>query len=169
MPIKQLQLSKEQHDWLNGWLELWGAWVYSGRLDKRQSSIIAEFMAKVQPQGYPCSPMCNDDDGLLISHVVDRVLSIDVQAFNILLSYYVYKLSKRAIANHYHRTCKRRRMTTKGGGVWKKPSLGTCRNEIDDILNASQCLLYEPLLNAFKCRAIEKKNRKYSNFAIDFN
>ncbi|EAC1666145.1 antiterminator, partial [Salmonella enterica] len=30
MSIRELNLTKEQHDWLNGWLELWGAWVYSG-------------------------------------------------------------------------------------------------------------------------------------------
>lgn len=26
MSIRELNLTKEQHDWLNGWLELWGAW-----------------------------------------------------------------------------------------------------------------------------------------------
>ena len=162
MPIKQLQLSKEQHDWLNGWLELWGAWVYSGRLDKRQSSIIAEFMAKVQPPDYPYRPMCNDDDGLLISNVVGRVLSIDRQAFNILLLYYVHGLSRRAIAASYHRTCKRRRMATNGGGVWKKPSYMTCRREVDEILDAAQYLLHEPLLSAFKIREKEKKKQQIS-------
>ncbi len=34
MGIRELNLTKEQRDWLNGWLELWGAWVYSGRLEK---------------------------------------------------------------------------------------------------------------------------------------
>ncbi|HFM4338690.1 TPA: antiterminator, partial [Escherichia coli] len=28
MGIRELNLTKEQHEWLNGWLELWGAWVY---------------------------------------------------------------------------------------------------------------------------------------------
>ncbi|MBJ2645038.1 antiterminator, partial [Salmonella enterica subsp. enterica serovar Typhimurium] len=27
MSIREFNLTKEQHDWLNGWLELWGAWV----------------------------------------------------------------------------------------------------------------------------------------------
>ncbi|EKY9445450.1 antiterminator, partial [Escherichia coli] len=27
MSIRELNLTKEQHEWLNGWLELWGAWV----------------------------------------------------------------------------------------------------------------------------------------------
>ncbi|STJ19482.1 phage antiterminator Q protein [Escherichia coli] len=34
-------------------------------------------------------PMCNDDDGMLISQVVDSVMYIDKKAFGILLSYYV--------------------------------------------------------------------------------
>ncbi|HFZ5878915.1 TPA: antiterminator, partial [Escherichia coli] len=25
MSIRELNLTKEQHEWLNGWLELWGA------------------------------------------------------------------------------------------------------------------------------------------------
>lgn len=49
MSIRELNLTKEQHDWLNGWLELWGAWVYSGRLEKRMSSVIAKFMESVDP------------------------------------------------------------------------------------------------------------------------
>lgn len=28
--IGEKELTKEQFDWLNGWLELWGAWVHSG-------------------------------------------------------------------------------------------------------------------------------------------
>ncbi|HHR6264805.1 TPA: antiterminator Q family protein, partial [Providencia alcalifaciens] len=26
--IGEKELTKEQFDWLNGWLELWGAWVH---------------------------------------------------------------------------------------------------------------------------------------------
>ena len=48
MSIRELNLTKEQHEWLNGWLELWGAWVYSGRLEKRMSSVIAKFMESVE-------------------------------------------------------------------------------------------------------------------------
>ena len=66
MSIRELNLTKEQHDWLNGWLELWGAWVYSGRLEKRMSSVIAKFMESVEPGRVMTRPMCNDDDGMLI-------------------------------------------------------------------------------------------------------
>lgn len=58
MGIRELNLTKEQHEWLNGWLELWGAWVYSGRLEKRMSSVIAKFMESVEPGRVMTRPMC---------------------------------------------------------------------------------------------------------------
>lgn len=153
MPVRELSLSKDQHDWLNGWLELWGAWVYSGRLEKRQSSMIAQWMESVEPSSMPSRPMCNDDDGKLISQVVDSVMRIDQRAFGILLSYYSHGASKRAIASYYHATARPRKFVCgrKGEG-WRKPSLGTCRNEVSNILNASLFLIYQPLQDAFKSR-----------------
>uniref|UniRef100_UPI002738EBA3 antiterminator Q family protein n=1 Tax=Xenorhabdus sp. KK7.4 TaxID=1851572 RepID=UPI002738EBA3 len=68
-----LELTLSQAIWLQEWLAKFGAWVYSGRLDKRQSSVIAEFMARVEPRDYPERPMCNDDEGMLIARVVDHI------------------------------------------------------------------------------------------------
>lgn len=156
MSIRELNLTKEQHDWLNGWLELWGAWVYSGRLEKRMSSVIAQFMERVEPSRVMTRPMCNDDDGMLISQVVDSVMRIDTKAFGILLSYYAHGSSKRAIASYYHATAKPRKMCGRGGEGWRKPSLATCRNEIDDILKASlffytsQCKMLSKCVNVLR-------------------
>lgn len=152
MSIRELNLTKEQHDWLNGWLELWGSWVNSGKLDKRQSNMIAKFMESVEPCKYPSRPMCNDDDGRLISQVVDSVLRIDAKAMGILLSYYAHGSSKRAIASYYHKTAKPRKLMGRLGEGWRKPSFGTCRNEIDQILGASLFMIYQPLQNAFISR-----------------
>lgn len=163
MPVRELNLTKEHHDWLNGWLELWGAWVYSGRLEKRQSSMIANWMATVEPQSYPYRPMCNDDDGLLISQVVDSVMCIDKKAFGILLSYYAHGSSKRAIASYYHKVASPRKMSGRSGESIRKPSLATCRNEIDEILNASLFLIYQPLQNAFNDRNRAAKSKKPAN------
>jgi hypothetical protein len=160
MPIKELNLTKEQHDWLNGWLELWGSWVYSGRLEKRQSSVIAQYMATVEPQSCPYRPMCNDDDGLLISQVVDSVMCIDKKAFGILLSYYAHGSSKRAIASYYHKVASPRKMSGRGGESIRRPSMVTCRREVDEILNASLFILYNPLLSAFNDRKRAVKIRK---------
>lgn len=153
MKTKELSLTAEQHDWLNGWLELWGAWVYSGRLEKRMSNMIAKFMESAEPSKSPSRPMCNDDDGMLISQVVDSVMYIDQKAYGILLSYYAHGSSKRAIASYYHATAKPRKFSCgrKGEG-WRRPSMGTCRNEVEQILNASLFMLYQPLQNAFISR-----------------
>ncbi|AWK15349.1 antiterminator Q family protein [Candidatus Fukatsuia symbiotica] len=152
MNVAQLRLNNEQYHWVNHWLERWGAWVYSGRLEKPQSSIIAHYMAKVNPQESPTRLMCNDDDGLLISRVVDTVMRVDIKAFKIVLSYYVQCTSRRAIANYYHHCASPRKMNGRGGDRVKKPSFGTCRNEIDAILEAAVWLLYQPLQKAFDSR-----------------
>lgn len=152
MSVRQLELSKEQHDWINGWLELWGAWVYSGRLEKRMSSVIAKFMESVEPGRVMTRPMCNDDDGMLISQVVDSVMKIDKKAFGILLSYYAHGSSKYSISSYYHRVATPRKMMRRGGERMAKPSLATCRREVDEILKATLFVLYNPLDNAFKCR-----------------
>ncbi|WP_368938493.1 DUF1133 family protein, partial [Morganella morganii] len=38
----------------------------------------------------------------------------------------------------------------------RKPSLSTCRREVDEILKAAEYLLYQPLVDAFKNREKEK-------------
>ncbi|QIU92132.1 antiterminator Q family protein [Yokenella regensburgei] len=152
MSVHELNLTKDQHDWINGWLELWGAWVYTGRLEKRMSSMIAQWMESVEPSGYPTRQMCNDDDGMLISQVVDSVMCIDKKAFGILLSYYSHGSSKYSISSYYHKVASPRKMMRRGGERMAKPSLATCRREVDEILKASLFVLYTPLERAFKMR-----------------
>lgn len=152
MSIRELSLTKEQHDWLNGWLELWGSWVNSGKLDKRQSNMIAKFMESVEPCKYPGRPMCNDDDGMLISQVVDSVLRIDAKAMGILLSYYARGSTKYSIAVYSHKSAIPRKISTRGGNRFKRPSLSTCRREVEEILNASLLMIHDPLKFAFNSR-----------------
>ncbi|MEI7341229.1 antiterminator Q family protein [Pectobacterium brasiliense] len=153
MAIAELNLTDDQHRWINGWLELWGAWVYSGRLEKRQSSMIAQFMERVEPDGVMSRPMCNDDDGMLISQVVDSVMKIDTRALGILLSYYAHGSSKRAIASYYHKAARPRKIDRgRLGEGWRKPSEETLRKEIAQVLEATLYILYTPLQNAFKSR-----------------
>lgn len=88
--IGEKELTDEQFRWLDGWLNLWGAWVYSGRIDIRMINMIYKFMQTVEPSKNPSRPMCNDDEGMLISQVVDSVIATDTQAYGILLSYYAH-------------------------------------------------------------------------------
>ena len=160
MSIRELNLNKEQHDWLNSWLELWGAWVYSGRLEKWQSSMIAQWMASVEPQPGMSRPTCNDDDGMLISQVVDSVMRIDKKAFGILLSYYAHGSTEYAIAVYSHKVASPRKIATRGGNRLKHPSLATCRREVKEILSASQYMIYFPLLKAMNERKKVEKVKK---------
>lgn len=160
MRTQELNLTKDQHDWLNSWLELWGAWVYSGRLEKRMSSMIAQWMESVEPSRVMTRPMCNDDDGMLISQVVDSVMYIDKKAFGILLSYYAHGSTEYAIAVYSHKVASPRKIATRGGNRLKKPSLATCRREVKEILCASQYMIFFPLLKAMNGRRKVEKIRK---------
>ncbi len=156
MNVVDMKLSPEQYRWVDDWLQLWGAWVYSGRLEKRMSSMIARFMEAADPTRVtPSRPMCNDEDGMLISQIVDRVLVIDKKALGIVLSYYAFGSSKRAIACYQCSTAKPRKvMLGRGYEGWRRPSLSTCRREVDQVLDASLWLIYRelhPALIGRKC------------------
>ncbi|ENZ1677251.1 TPA: antiterminator Q family protein [Proteus mirabilis] len=158
--IGEKELTDEQFRWLDGWLNLWGAWVYSGRIDIRMINMIYKFMQTVEPSKNLSRPMCNDDEGMLISQVVDSVIATDTQAYGILLSYYAHGSSKLSIASYYHRVAKPRKMQTRGGNKYAKPSHRTCRREVDEKLKAAQWLLYEPLRNAMNNRKRVAKVKK---------
>ena len=158
--IGEKELTKDEYDFVNNWLELWGAWVHSGRLNVRMINMIYKFMKTVEPDGNPTRPMCSDDDGMLISQVVDSIIATDEQAYKILLSYYACGSSKLSIASYYHSVANPRKMNTRAGGRVKVPSLRTCRREVDEKLKACQWLLYEPLRNAMNSRKRVAKVRK---------
>ncbi|SUB63230.1 Phage antitermination protein Q [Plesiomonas shigelloides] len=154
MDVGDTTLSQEQYRWVDDWLQQWGAWVYSGRLEKRMSSLIARLMEAADPtRVMPSRPMCNDDDGLLISQVVDRVLIDDEKALGILLSYYAFGSSKRAIACYQFSTAKPRKvMLGRGYEGWRKPSFRTCQRQVDQILDVSLCMIYHELYPAINER-----------------
>lgn len=152
-----LQLDEEREAWLQNWLSRFGAWVYSGRLVKRQSSMIAEFMATVERRSYPDRPTCSDEDGLLIQGVVDLLYHIDRVAFKMLLARYVFCVSDREISRQYQTACAPRIMPRRNGMLrTRKPSLSTCRREAEKVLSAAEYMLYQPLKDAFKNREKEK-------------
>ena len=152
-----LQLDEEREAWLQNWLARFGAWVYSGRLVKRQSSMIAEFMATVERRSYPDRPTCSDEDGMLIQGVVDHLYHIDRVAFKMLLARYVFCVSDREISRQYQTACAPRIMPRRNGMLrTRKPSLSTCRREAEKVLSAAEYMLYQPLKDAFKNREKEK-------------
>lgn len=46
----KLELTNDQHQWVDQWLQLWGAWCQTGKIDKAMINMIARFMATVEPQ-----------------------------------------------------------------------------------------------------------------------
>lgn len=58
------------------------------------SSVIVQFMERVELLRVMIRLMCNDDDGMLIFQVVDFVMYIDKKVFGIFFSYYVYGFFK---------------------------------------------------------------------------
>lgn len=158
-----LVLGAEQEAWLQGWLSKFGAWVYSGRLEKRQSSIIAEFMVTVEKRDYPEREMCNDDDGMLITKVVDKIYHIDRIAFTLLLLRYAFVSSDRAIARYYYGIAQPRQMVRRNRTLeYRKPSMATCRREVKEIIRSAEYLIYPHLYNAFKIRDNEWKKKNNS-------
>ena len=158
-----LVLDKEREAWLQNWLSKFGAWVYSGRLEKRQSSIIAEFMATVERRDYPEREMCSDDDGMLITKVVDKIYHIDRIAFTLLLLRYAFGSSDRAIARYYYSIAKPRQMVRRNRTVeYRQPSMSTCRREAKEIISYAEYLIYPHLYDAFKNRDNEWKMKNNS-------
>ncbi|WP_340614264.1 hypothetical protein, partial [Xenorhabdus thailandensis] len=69
-----------------------------------------------------------------------------------------FNSSDRAIARYYHNIVKPRKMVRRSGQlVFRKPSLSTCRREVEEILKATEYLLYQPLQDAFTCREQTRK------------
>lgn len=88
-----------------------------------------------------------------------------------LLSRYTFCASDRAIARLYHEDSEPRIMVRRNGMLReRKPSMSTCRREVEEILKAAEYLLYQPRVDVFKNRekeAILKRNSK--NVSISLN
>ncbi|WP_241033304.1 DUF1133 family protein [Morganella morganii] len=103
----------------------------------------------------------NKTKGCLIANFatvpVDHLYHLDREAFKMLLARYVFCASDREIARQHHKVCAPRVMVRRNGMLRsRKPSLSTCRREVDEILKAAEYLLYQPLVDAFKNREKEK-------------
>lgn len=43
----KLELTNEQHQWIDQWLQLWGAWCQTGKIDKAMINMIAKFIPRL--------------------------------------------------------------------------------------------------------------------------
>ena len=96
--FSELTLTEKQEEFVDKWMYKWGAWIRSGRLDKPQLNIIAKLMQSViAPE--PGEPMCSDEEGLMISEVIEQFFVKNDRTLHfIVFSYYVNKCSVNRIA-----------------------------------------------------------------------
>lgn len=40
----KLELTNDQHQWVDQWLQLWGAWCQTGKIDKAMINMIASWL-----------------------------------------------------------------------------------------------------------------------------
>ncbi|MGQ7952330.1 antiterminator Q family protein, partial [Providencia huashanensis] len=103
-------------------------------------------MATVEKRGYPEREMCNDDDGMLITKVVDKIYHIDRVAFTLLLLRYAFVSPDRGIARYYYGIAKPRQMVRRNRTLeYRKPSMATCRREVKEIIRSAEYLIYPHL------------------------
>ncbi|SMB88037.1 Phage antitermination protein Q [Pasteurella testudinis DSM 23072] len=159
--LSELSLTKEQEKWVIGWLEKWGAWVRSGRLDKWQVNILGRLMDSVIA-GEPSDPICADDEGLMISQCVDQYFTeADKELHFIVYGYYVNKMSINRLAVMLFDEIEPRLMKPCAGKTnVRKPSLKTVKRYVQERLDLANIILHEMLLTGFIILKNGAKNRK---------
>lgn len=150
----ELSLSPQQEIWIKEWLYKWGAWIRSGRLDRRQVNIIGRLMQSVLPSEDDES-ICTDEEGLLISFVVDQFFSkMDKELHFIVYGYYVNTMTTHRITtilfDEIQPTLMRGSARKKNN---RKPSHRTVNRYVKQRLELATAILYELLVKAF---AVEK-------------
>ncbi|WP_033576136.1 antiterminator Q family protein [Dickeya chrysanthemi] len=174
----ELKLTQEQKYWLQPILDQFGAWVYSGRLDRRQTSIISQFMARMRPAEYPSRPMCSDEDGRLISAIWDELYATSRTAWVLIFCRYVYGSSDRHLARVYRDAltigddsaaakndpvkCLMSRRESAHRRI-DAPSISTCRRESLAMIESAEMLVYLRLIEALAERDRLNAQRKINH------
>lgn len=164
--LSELNLTVEQEKWVKEWLYKWGAWIRSGRLDKRTVTILGRLMDSVIPQG-PDVPMCSDDEGLMISRIIDEFFyTQDKELHFIVYGYYVNKMTVHRITTLLFNEVQPRCMRgARGKKEIRKPSHKTVSRYVKERLDLATRVIHEMLVKGFiimKNAAKSCKNIKIS-------
>lgn len=145
-----LKLTKDQEVWVKEWLYKWGAWIRSGRLDKRQLNIIGRLMQSVLPAN-PQDPICTDDEGFAISIAIDQFFGkMDKELHFIVYGYYVNKMTVNRLATIIHEQTEEKEMQACAGKCdIRKPSHKTIKREVKERLEFANAIIHELLVNTF--------------------
>lgn len=159
--LSDLTLTTEQEKWVKEWLFKWGAWVRSGRLDKRQMNIIGRLMDSVIVSE-PTDPLCADDEGLMISQCVDQYFTYnDKELHFIVYGYYVHRMTTHRLAIMLFNDIEPRLMQPcTGKSQVRKPAHKTVKRYVQGRLDLANVILHEMLLKGFIILKNGAKNRK---------
>ncbi|KGQ27300.1 antitermination protein [Gallibacterium anatis] len=159
--LSDLQLTNEQEKWVKEWLCKWGAWIRSGRLDKRQVNIIGRLMDSVTPAD-PSDPICTDDEGLMISQMIDEFFTTqDKELHFIVYGHYVDKMSVNRLSVVLFDEIEPRLMKPcMNKPSIRKPSLKTVKRYVQCRLDLATAIIHEMLIKGFIILKNVAKNRK---------
>lgn len=159
--LSDLQLTNEQEKWVKEWLCKWGAWIRSGRLDKRQVNIIGRLMDSVTPAD-PSDPICTDDEGLMISQIIDEFFTTqDKELHFIVYGHYVDKMTVNRLSVVLFDEIEPRLMKhCMNKPSIRKPSLKTVKRYVKCRLNLATAIIHEMLVKGFTILKNVAKNRK---------
>ncbi|MFU2131646.1 antiterminator Q family protein [Gallibacterium anatis] len=159
--LSDLQLTYEQEQWVKAWLYKWGAWIRSGRLDKRQINIIGRLMDSVIPAA-PLEPICTDEEGLMISQMIDEFFTTqDKELHFIIYGYYVDRLSVNRLSVLLFDEIEPRLMRAYAHkSSVRKPSLKTMKRYVKRRLDLATAIIHELLLKGFIILKNVAKSRK---------
>lgn len=148
--FSELTLTEKQEEFVDKWMYKWGAWIRSGRLDKPQLNIIAKLMQSViAPE--PGEPMCSDEEGLMISEVIEQFfVKNDRTLHYIVFSYYVNKNTINRIAVKLRENCGEMKMQPCAGkSDIRIPSLKTVKRNVEKELKLAKAIIHELLVTGF--------------------
>ncbi|KAA6208032.1 antiterminator Q family protein [Avibacterium paragallinarum] len=159
--LSELKLTSEQEKWVKEWLYKWGAWINTGRLDKRQVNIIGRLMDSVTPSE-PQRPICTDEEGLMISQMIDEFFTTqDKELHFIVYGYYVENMSVNRLSVLLFDEIEPRVMKPcVHKPSIRKPSLKTVKRYVKCRLDLATAIIHELLLKGFIILKNAAKNHK---------
>ncbi|MDG6880962.1 Phage antitermination protein Q [Phocoenobacter uteri] len=161
MDFSTLELTREQEKFVDEYMFQWGAWVRSGRLDKREVNMIARLMMSVEPSEAG-EIMCADDVGYMISQIIDQFfVKNDEQMRFIVFSYYVNKSTVNFIATKLRKQVGAIEMQPYNGkSNIRVPSHLTVRRKVEKQLYLAKAIIHELLVIGFVLLRNGKENTR---------
>ncbi|MFC1121872.1 antiterminator Q family protein [Pasteurella multocida] len=148
--FSDLTLSEDQEMFVDKWMDAWGNWIKTEKLDKTQFNIIARLMQSVTP-AEPSEAMCDDETGMMISEIVDQFFAKNDRTLRfIVFSYYVNKCTINKIAVTLRKNSDKVPMNPSAGkSKIRVPCLRTFQRNVEKELKLAKRIIHELLVKGF--------------------